>query len=87
MVIRKKKSAEIGLAIGAAAVQSLVKYLKSDAGQAQLRRAPEIIFHWDPSPEKAEHIAHLLDEIEAGAVPPPNPPPAAVEPHDDLPTE
>ena len=43
MVIRKKKSAEIGLAIGAAAVQSLVKYLKSDAGQAQLRRAPDLI--------------------------------------------
>lgn len=43
MVIRKKKSAEIGLAIGAAAVQSLVKYLKSDAGQAQLRRAPDLV--------------------------------------------
>src|SRR5512135_2949144 len=31
----------------------------------QLRRAPELVFHWDPSPEKAEHIAHLLDELKA----------------------
>jgi ribosome-binding factor A len=31
--------------------------------RVQLRRAPEIIFHWDPSPEKAEHIATLLDQI------------------------
>jgi ribosome-binding factor A len=37
----------------------------------QLRRAPELLFHWDPSPEKAEHIAHLLDEIKS------SPPPAA----------
>jgi ribosome-binding factor A len=33
------------------------------ARRVQLRRAPELIFHWDPSPEKAEHIAQLLDEI------------------------
>jgi len=35
------------------------------ARRVQLRRAPELIFHWDPSPEKAEHIAQLLDEINA----------------------
>jgi ribosome-binding factor A len=33
--------------------------------RVQLRRAPEIIFHWDPSPEKAEYIAGLLDQIKA----------------------
>lgn len=33
------------------------------ARRVQLRRAPELIFHWDPSPEKAEHIAQILDEI------------------------
>jgi len=33
------------------------------ARRVQLRRAPELIFHWDPSPEKAEQIAQLLDEI------------------------
>jgi ribosome-binding factor A len=42
------------------------------ARRVQLRRAPELIFHWDPSPEKAEHIAHLLDEIKtAGTEPTP----------------
>jgi ribosome-binding factor A len=34
--------------------------------KVQLRRAPELIFHWDPSPEKAEQISHLLDELKAG---------------------
>jgi ribosome-binding factor A len=33
------------------------------AKRVQLRRAPEINFHWDPTPEKAEHIARILDEI------------------------
>jgi ribosome-binding factor A len=29
----------------------------------QLRRAPELIFHWDASPEKVEHVAQLLDQL------------------------
>ena len=29
----------------------------------QLRRAPEIIFHWDPSPEKVEEVSRLLDQL------------------------
>lgn len=37
------------------------------AHRVQLRRAPELLFHWDPSPEKAEHIAQLLDELKSGA--------------------
>jgi len=57
--------------------------------RVQLRRAPEIIFHWDPSPEKAEHIATLLDQIRGempeGEVPRPSDPPGpeAETPHDD----
>lgn len=39
------------------------------ARRVQLRRAPELIFHWDPSPEKAEQIAQLLDEIKAADTP------------------
>lgn len=47
-------------------------YVRREVGKrVQLRRAPELIFHWDPSPEKAEHIAHLLDEIKAGTAQPP----------------
>ncbi len=44
------------------------------ARRVQLRRAPEIIFHWDPAPEKAEHVAQLLDQIkdeQPGAPPSP----------------
>ena len=29
----------------------------------QLRRAPEVIFHWDPSPEKVEEVSRLLDQL------------------------
>ncbi len=63
------------------------------AKRVELRRAPEVIFHWDPSPEKAEHIADLLDQIKtetpvapAAAVPPYAGAPASPEagaPHDD----
>ena len=31
--------------------------------RVQLRRAPELVFHWDPSPEKVEQISHILDEL------------------------
>jgi ribosome-binding factor A len=50
------------------------------AKRVQLRRAPEINFHWDPTPEKAEHIAKILDEIKADAPPAPAAPP---KPSDD----
>ena len=39
------------------------------AHRVQLRRTPELIFHWDPSPEKAEQIVHLLDQLK-DATPP-----------------
>lgn len=41
------------------------------AQRLQLRRAPEIIFHWDFSPEKAEKIATLLDQLRDSDVAPP----------------
>ncbi len=53
--------------------------------RVQLRRAPEIIFHWDPSPEKAEHISSLLDQIKADAAEPPADASAAASPDDDTP--
>lgn len=59
-------------------------FVRREVGKRiQLRRAPELIFHWDPSPEKAEHIAHLLDEIKASTAQPTVPPPATAEPHAD----
>ncbi len=45
------------------------------AKRVQLRRAPEINFHWDPTPEKAEHIARILDEIKTDVPPAPAAPP------------
>jgi ribosome-binding factor A len=49
-------------------------FVRREIGKrVQLRRAPELVFHWDPSPEKAEHIAQLLDEIKAGAAAPAQP--------------
>src|SRR5688572_3098513 len=35
----------------------------------QLRRSPQLIFHWDSSPEKAEHVSQLLDELKASTPP------------------
>lgn len=29
----------------------------------QLRRAPEIHFHWDAMPDKVEHVGQLLDQL------------------------
>ena len=39
-------------------------YIRREVSHSvQLRRAPELVFHWDPSPEKAEHVEQLLDEL------------------------
>jgi ribosome-binding factor A len=52
------------------------------AQRVQLRRAPELIFHWDPSPEKAEQISQLLDELKSAGEPNPTPPEEAENPDD-----
>jgi ribosome-binding factor A len=59
-------------------------YIRREVAQrVQLRRAPELIFHWDPSPEKAEQIAQLLDEIKSAGENTPPPPEEAPNPDDD----
>ena len=41
-------------------------YIRREVAQrVQLRRAPDLEFHWDPSPEKAEQISHLLDALKS----------------------
>ncbi|MCC6189642.1 MAG: 30S ribosome-binding factor RbfA [Anaerolineales bacterium] len=55
------------------------------ARRVQLRRAPELIFHWDPSPEKAEHIAQLLDDLKAASRTAASPAPPEAKPPDDDP--
>jgi len=39
------------------------------ARRMQLRRTPELIFHWDPSLEQVEHVAQLLDQLQPAAAP------------------
>ena len=34
-----------------------------------LRRMPQLVFHWDASPEKAEHVSQLLDELKDSELP------------------
>jgi ribosome-binding factor A len=39
-------------------------FIRREVGRrVQLRRTPELVFHWDPSPEKVEHVAQLLDQL------------------------
>jgi ribosome-binding factor A len=39
-------------------------FLRSElARRVELRTFPQLRFHWDPTPERAEHIEQLLDEI------------------------
>jgi ribosome-binding factor A len=41
-------------------------YLRSElAKRVELRTFPRLRFHWDPTPERAEHIEQLLDSLQA----------------------
>jgi ribosome-binding factor A len=37
------------------------------ARRVELRIFPKLRFHWDPTPERAEHIEKLLDSLQAEA--------------------
>ena len=55
-------------------------FIRREIGRrVQLRRTPQLVFHWDPGPEKVEQVGHQLDELKAST------PPAHAEstPHDD----
>lgn len=36
------------------------------AGRIELRTFPRLRFHWDPTPEKADHIEKLLAQLKDG---------------------
>ena len=41
-------------------------FIRREIGRrVKLRRTPEIIFHWDPAPEKGEQVEQLLDQLRA----------------------
>jgi len=45
-------------------------FIRREIGRrVQLRRTPQIVFHWDPGLEKVEQVGHLLDELKASTPP------------------
>ena len=45
-------------------------FIRREVGRrVQLRNTPQLVFHWDPGPEKVEHVAKLLDELKASESP------------------
>jgi len=45
-------------------LDSAAGWLRRELGQGlRLRNIPELVFHYDPSLERAEHIAGILDEL------------------------
>jgi len=40
------------------------------AQRIDLRTMPELRFHWDPTPERSERLAQLLDELADETTPP-----------------
>lgn len=46
------------------ALEGAHKFLRREvSARIQLRRAPELVFHWDHAPDHAEKMAHILDEL------------------------
>jgi len=47
-----------------AGLESATGYLRRELGRRlRLRTTPELVFHYDPSLERGEHIASILDEL------------------------
>jgi ribosome-binding factor A len=45
-------------------------FIRREIGRrVQLRHTPQIMFHWDPGPEKVEHVGRLLDELKTANTP------------------
>ncbi|MBN1811070.1 MAG: 30S ribosome-binding factor RbfA [Anaerolineae bacterium] len=48
-------------------LQSAAGWLRRELGhRLRLRNTPQLVFHYDPSLERGEHIASILDELELG---------------------
>jgi len=47
-----------------AGLESAAGWLRRELGhRLRLRNTPELVFHYDPSLERSEHIASILDEL------------------------
>jgi ribosome-binding factor A len=50
-----------------AGLESAAGWLRRELGRRlRLRNTPELVFHYDPSLERGEHIASILDELGLG---------------------
>lgn len=50
-----------------AGLESAAGWLRREIGRnLRLRNTPELVFHYDPSLERGEHIVGLLDELKRG---------------------
>jgi ribosome-binding factor A len=50
-----------------AGLDSAAGWLRRELGRRlRLRNTPELVFHYDPSLERGEHIASILDELSLG---------------------
>jgi len=55
-------------------------FIRREVGRrVQLRRTPEIIFHWDLAPDKGEQVEQLLDKLRADQAGDQGEPPASAE--------
>jgi ribosome-binding factor A len=58
--VESQEEAQAGLA-------SAAGWLRRELGRRmRLRNTPELVFHYDPSLERGEHIASILDELGLG---------------------
>ena len=49
------------------ALESAAGWLRRELGRGlRLRNTPKLVFHYDPSMERGEHIAGILDELRLG---------------------
>lgn len=50
-----------------AGLESAAGWLRRELGRRlRLRKTPELVFHYDPSLERGEHIVSILDELGIG---------------------
>jgi ribosome-binding factor A len=48
-----------------AALNGAAGYLRREIGsRVRLRSTPQLVFHWDPTPDRGEHMAQLLDALQ-----------------------
>jgi ribosome-binding factor A len=51
-----------------AALHGATGYLRREIGaRVRLRTTPQLLFHWDPTPDRGAHLAEILDSLQTSA--------------------